>query len=173
MWVDRSTEQAEQADVFGAYHGQQRDQRPPAVYRIRGQKRVQVTRLNGKIYTVDCIKALKNPNWTLWCCPGDRIDVPRRSNFWEAWSEDSGLAGKPGTQATLPARHDSTANSHRQRAGAQSIGTSFPVQVGRDAAADISLDEAGVWPRHFQITRQPQGVVCQVEKTPCFGSTTR
>lgn len=51
-----------------------------------------------------------------------------------------------------------------QKAGRQFTGTSFPIQVGRDAAADISLDEAGVWPRHFQITWQPQGLVCQVEK---------
>lgn len=35
--------------------------------------------------------------------------------------------------------------------------------VGRAADGDLSLEEPGVWPRHFQITRQGRDLVCQAE----------
>jgi protein involved in polysaccharide export with SLBB domain len=47
------------------------------------RRRVQVTRLNGKIYIVDLIKALKHPELDLEVLPGDRINVPRRT-IWES-----------------------------------------------------------------------------------------
>jgi predicted component of type VI protein secretion system len=49
------------------------------------------------------------------------------------------------------------------KAGAQFIKTRFPILIGRAAEADISLDDPGVWPRHLQITRQVEGLVCQAE----------
>jgi pSer/pThr/pTyr-binding forkhead associated (FHA) protein len=48
-------------------------------------------------------------------------------------------------------------------AGAQFTRTRFPILIGRAADADISLDAPGVWPRHLQITRQAEGLVCQAE----------
>jgi pSer/pThr/pTyr-binding forkhead associated (FHA) protein len=48
-----------------------------------------------------------------------------------------------------------------KKAGAQFTASRFPIQVGRDPADDLSLDEPGLWPAHFQIQRQPQGLVCQ------------
>ncbi|MGD1083869.1 MAG: SLBB domain-containing protein [Verrucomicrobiota bacterium] len=45
--------------------------------------RVKLTRLDGTIYTVDCVKALDAPKLDLEVFPGDKIDVPRRS-FIEA-----------------------------------------------------------------------------------------
>jgi len=44
-----------------------------------GKKHVQITRANGKIEYVNCIKALKHPELDLVVHPGDRITVPRRS----------------------------------------------------------------------------------------------
>jgi protein involved in polysaccharide export with SLBB domain len=43
------------------------------------KKRVQVTRLNGKIFIVDCMKALKDPTLDIEIFPGDRIYVDRRT----------------------------------------------------------------------------------------------
>lgn len=51
-----------------------------------------------------------------------------------------------------------------RRAGALFNLTKLPVLVGRDPAADVFLDEAGVWPRHLRISWQPEGLVCQAEK---------
>jgi len=50
-----------------------------------------------------------------------------------------------------------------KRAGAQFTASRLPLQVGRAAPADLSLEEPGVWPRHFQITREGRDLVCQAE----------
>ena len=50
-----------------------------------------------------------------------------------------------------------------KRAGAQFTASHLPLQVGRAAEADLSLEEPGVWPRHFQITREGKDLVCQAE----------
>jgi len=50
-----------------------------------------------------------------------------------------------------------------KRAGAQFTASRLPLQIGRAAGADLSLEEPGVWPRHFQITRQGRDLVCQAE----------
>ena len=50
-----------------------------------------------------------------------------------------------------------------KRAGAQFTASRLPLQVGRSAEADLSLEEPGVWPRHFRITRQGPQLVCQAE----------
>jgi protein involved in polysaccharide export with SLBB domain len=44
-----------------------------------GKRHVQITRANGKIEYVNCVKALKHPELDLLVHPGDRITVPRRS----------------------------------------------------------------------------------------------
>jgi Inner membrane component of T3SS, cytoplasmic domain len=49
------------------------------------------------------------------------------------------------------------------KAGYLFVKTRFPVLIGRAPEADISLNEPGVWPRHLQITRQEQGLVCRAE----------
>ena len=43
------------------------------------RKKVQLTRANGKTYTVNCDKALKDPRLDLPVYPGDSIHVPRRT----------------------------------------------------------------------------------------------
>ena len=50
-----------------------------------------------------------------------------------------------------------------KRAGAQFTASRLPLQIGRAAQADLSLEEPGVWPRHFQITRQGRDLVCRAE----------
>ncbi len=42
------------------------------------QKKVQITRTDGRKQTVDCVKALKNPKLDLPVYPGDSIYVPQR-----------------------------------------------------------------------------------------------
>lgn len=37
-------------------------------------------------------------------------------------------------------------------AGTSKVARCFPVHVGRAAAADLQLEEAGVWDEHFEIT---------------------
>ncbi|MGA3179645.1 MAG: FHA domain-containing protein [Verrucomicrobiota bacterium] len=49
------------------------------------------------------------------------------------------------------------------KAGAQFIASRLPVLIGRAPDADLSLDGPGVWPRHLQIIRQAQGLVCQAQ----------
>jgi protein involved in polysaccharide export with SLBB domain len=44
------------------------------------KKKVKLVRVDGKSYTVNCSKALNNPNLDLEVYPGDKIHVPRR--FW-------------------------------------------------------------------------------------------
>jgi polysaccharide export outer membrane protein len=43
------------------------------------RRHVQITRVNGKIDYVNCVKALKHPELNLQVYPGDRITVPRRA----------------------------------------------------------------------------------------------
>ena len=50
-----------------------------------------------------------------------------------------------------------------KKAGAQFTASRLPLQIGRAAGADLSLEEPGVWPRHFQIARQGRDLVCQAE----------
>jgi hypothetical protein len=49
------------------------------------------------------------------------------------------------------------------RTGAKFRVDHFPICVGRAEGVDLSLDEPGVWPRHFQITWQPQGLILVAE----------
>jgi predicted component of type VI protein secretion system len=50
-----------------------------------------------------------------------------------------------------------------KKAGAQFTASRLPLQIGRAAGAGLSLEEPGVWPRHFQIARQGRDLVCQAE----------
>jgi len=50
-----------------------------------------------------------------------------------------------------------------KKAGTQFTASRLPLQVGRAAQADLSLEEPGVWPRHFQIIRQGRELICQAE----------
>jgi predicted component of type VI protein secretion system len=49
------------------------------------------------------------------------------------------------------------------RIGTKFCGDHFPIRVGRADGLDLSLDEPGVWPRHFQIAWQPQGLILEAE----------
>jgi hypothetical protein len=49
------------------------------------------------------------------------------------------------------------------RTGTVFCGKHFPIRVGRAEGSDFSLDEPGVWPRHFQICWQPQGLILEAE----------
>jgi polysaccharide export outer membrane protein len=44
------------------------------------KKKVQLTRVDGTMFIIDCVKALKRPELDLPVYPGDKIYVPRR--FW-------------------------------------------------------------------------------------------
>lgn len=46
------------------------------------KKAVILTRANGKRFTVNCVKALRDPSLDLEVLPGDNIYVPRRNPFW-------------------------------------------------------------------------------------------
>jgi hypothetical protein len=50
-----------------------------------------------------------------------------------------------------------------KKAGEQFTASRLPLQFGRASGADARLEEPGVWPRHFQITRQGREVVCQAQ----------
>ncbi len=39
----------------------------------------------------------------------------------------------------------------------------FPIRAGRSPECDLALDDAGVWPRHFQIDWQREGLILEVE----------
>jgi predicted component of type VI protein secretion system len=39
----------------------------------------------------------------------------------------------------------------------------FPVKVGRANDSHLALDDLGVWPRHFRIDWQSEGLVLEVE----------
>ncbi len=46
-----------------------------------------------------------------------------------------------------------------KKAGTEFASSRFPVQIGRSPTADLSLDEPGVWERHFQILFTPGGLL--------------
>ncbi|MGA2175824.1 MAG: FHA domain-containing protein [Verrucomicrobiota bacterium] len=39
----------------------------------------------------------------------------------------------------------------------------FPIRAGRSQDSDLALDDAGVWPRHFQIDWRQDGLIVEVE----------
>jgi predicted component of type VI protein secretion system len=39
----------------------------------------------------------------------------------------------------------------------------FPIRVGRSQDSDLTMDEPGVWPRHFQIDWTSEGLILEVE----------
>jgi polysaccharide export outer membrane protein len=47
------------------------------------RRTVKLYRVDGRIETVDCLQALKNPNLDLQVFPGDTIKVPRRHWPWQ------------------------------------------------------------------------------------------
>jgi len=49
------------------------------------------------------------------------------------------------------------------RAGTLFRGARFPIRAGRAPDLDLSLDDPGVWQRHFQIDWRPEGLVLQTE----------
>ncbi len=49
------------------------------------------------------------------------------------------------------------------RIGTKFCGAHFPIRVGREQGLDLSLDQPGVWPRHFQIAWQPEGLILEAE----------
>ncbi len=49
------------------------------------------------------------------------------------------------------------------RAGSNFRGAKFPIRVGRAEGLDLSVDESGVWPKHFQIIWQSQGLMLEAE----------
>ena len=46
------------------------------------KKAVQLTRTDGKKFTINCLKALQDPRLNLEVFPGDEIFVPRRNPLW-------------------------------------------------------------------------------------------
>ena len=49
------------------------------------------------------------------------------------------------------------------RTGTKFRGDHFPIRVGREQGLAWSLDQPGVWPRHFQIAWQPEGLILEAE----------
>ncbi len=49
------------------------------------------------------------------------------------------------------------------RTGAMFQTARFPIRAGRSPECDLALDDAGVWPRHFQIDWQREGLILEVE----------
>jgi predicted component of type VI protein secretion system len=49
------------------------------------------------------------------------------------------------------------------RAGTLFRATQFPIRAGRAPDLELSLDDPGVWQRHFQIHWRPEGLVVQTE----------
>ena len=49
------------------------------------------------------------------------------------------------------------------RTGTKFSGNHFPIKVGRADDSDLALQELGVWPRHFQITWQTEGLILETE----------
>jgi hypothetical protein len=45
------------------------------------------------------------------------------------------------------------------KAGKMFCGDHFPIRVGRADGSDLALQEAGVWPQHFQIIWEPEGLI--------------
>ena len=128
------------------------------------RKRVQLTRQDGTIYIVDCMKALKNPKLWIWKF-FRAIRFSWISRLLEAVMP--GISSKQHSKST-PVTPAAAAMVQLQflsgqKAGAQFTASRLPLQFGRAAEADLSLEEPGVWPRHFQIARQGRDLVCQAE----------
>ncbi len=49
------------------------------------------------------------------------------------------------------------------RTGTKFFGKHFPIHVGRAEGLDLCLDQPGVWPRHFQIGWQTEGLILEAE----------
>jgi hypothetical protein len=49
------------------------------------------------------------------------------------------------------------------RIGTKFSGNHFPIKVGRADDSDLALQELGVWPQHFQITWQTEGLILETE----------
>jgi predicted component of type VI protein secretion system len=49
------------------------------------------------------------------------------------------------------------------RMGTKFCGDHFPICVGRAEGLDLSLDDPGVWPRHFKIAWQREGLILEAE----------
>jgi predicted component of type VI protein secretion system len=50
-----------------------------------------------------------------------------------------------------------------KRGGAIFQSARFPIRAGRSPESDLALDDPGVWPRHFQILWQRDGLIVEVE----------
>lgn len=44
-----------------------------------------------------------------------------------------------------------------KKAGTEMVARHFPFRVGRSADCELSIEDAGVWERHFQINLNPPG----------------
>jgi pSer/pThr/pTyr-binding forkhead associated (FHA) protein len=52
-----------------------------------------------------------------------------------------------------------------KRAGTTWVARRFPVRIGRSAAADLQLEEVGVWDQHLQLDFNPaEGIVLSVQQ---------
>jgi hypothetical protein len=49
------------------------------------------------------------------------------------------------------------------RSGAVFRPAHFPIRAGREPGLDLSLEDAGVWQRHFLIDWRPEGLVLEAE----------
>ena len=51
-----------------------------------------------------------------------------------------------------------------KRAGTAWVGRRFPVRIGRSAAADLQLEESGIWDQHLQLDFNPaEGIVLSAQ----------
>ena len=51
-----------------------------------------------------------------------------------------------------------------KKAGAAWVARRFPVRIGRSAAADLQLEEGGVWDQHLQLDFNPaEGVILSAQ----------
>lgn len=57
-----------------------------------------------------------------------------------------------------------------KQAGATWVARRFPVQVGRSAKADLSLNEEGVWEQHLVINLRPDSALEAVVPEPALAS---
>ncbi|HEX4122134.1 MAG TPA: FHA domain-containing protein [Verrucomicrobiae bacterium] len=47
--------------------------------------------------------------------------------------------------------------------GTKFCGSQFPIRAGRAKDSDVMLAEPGIWPRHFQITWETEGIIIEAE----------
>jgi hypothetical protein len=51
-----------------------------------------------------------------------------------------------------------------KKAGADWVARRFPIRIGRSAAADLQLEEGGVWDQHLQLDFSPvEGIVLSAQ----------